>query len=77
MLEQNGSLTIRMHLLGHKGEDGLGVVKCLRSTGGTRIFTVIGQFLAPTEVTDGVTDKGGGDGRYHLKRRKDGRALGG
>ena len=50
--------TIRMHLLSHEREDGLGVLKRLRSAGCTRILAVVSQLLATTEVTDGVTEEG-------------------
>ena len=55
-----------MHFLGHEGKNGLGILERLRGARGARVLPVVGQFLTPSEVTDGVTEERRAEGRSLL-----------
>lgn len=56
--------TFWMFLPRHEGEDGFSVVVRLLFTGRAGILAIVGQFIHPTQVTDGVAEgqEGGGSG---------------
>ena len=55
-----------MLLLGHQGQNGLGVLVGLLLAGRARVLAVVGELPAAAQVTDGVrVDDGGAAARHH------------
>lgn len=51
--------TLRMFLPCHEREDGFSVVVGLLFTGRSGVLAIVGQFIHPSKVTDGVAEEEG------------------